>query len=105
MEVMISLLITTFCMALALMIILNIQKNTLPFFKLKSFELCNHYMNRSMEERDVTDAVFPEDGFTVKRIVRSHDEFPDCVLIRIVVFDQSKKVLQEAEAVRYNFSK
>jgi hypothetical protein len=97
MEVLIAMGILTFCSALAVIIYLNIQKSTLPFFKIKAVELAEFYMKQSFDKKEFTDETFSAEEFTVKRNVGNMNNFPDCYLIRIVVFDGSKKKIHELD--------
>ena len=99
MEVLIAMAILTFCSALAVIIYLNIQKSTLPFFKIKAVELAEFYMKQSFDKKEFTDETFSAEEFSVKRNVRNVNVFPDCYLIRILVFDGNRKKIHELDQV------
>lgn len=94
--------ILTFCSALAVIIYLNIQKSTLPFFKIKAVELAEFYMKKAMNEKGFDDRIFQAEEFTVKRSATISKEYPDCYEIRMIVFDCSKKKVHEIEQLIFN---
>jgi prepilin-type N-terminal cleavage/methylation domain-containing protein len=96
-EVLIALAILAFCSSLAVVIYLNIQKSSLPFFRLKAVELAEKHMSNTFNSKEFSDGNFQEEEFTVKRIVTTSPSFPDCVLIRVIVFDVNKKKVHEIE--------
>jgi len=101
MEVLIAMAILSFCSALAVIIYLNIQKSSLPFFKVKAVELAETYMKESFDKKEFADATFSAEEFTVKRHVFTSSDFPDCYLIRVIVFDGTKKKIHELEQLIY----
>ncbi len=101
-EVLIALAIISFCIALASIIYLNIQKSSLPFFKLKAVDLTEKYMHDSIEKKNYVDETFKQEEFTVKKVIRPHDMLSDCILIRILVFDGSQKKIHELETIVFN---
>jgi hypothetical protein len=94
-EVMIAMSILTFCSVLAVVIYINIQKSSLPFFKIKAVELGELYMTRSIEQKEFDDQTFSAEEFSVKRSVDISTDYSDCINIRILVFDGSKKKIHE----------
>jgi hypothetical protein len=100
-EVLIAMGILAFCSALAVVIYLNIQKSSMPFFKIKAVELAEFYMNKTIDEQNINEESFSAEEFTVKRTVSSINEYPDCYNIRILVFDGAKKKVHELEQVMY----
>jgi Tfp pilus assembly protein PilE len=100
-EVLIALAITSFCSSLAVIIYLNIQKSSLPFFKIKAVELAEYHMKETLQKRTFTEETYKEEEFTVKKIISSHEAFNDCYVIRMVVFDANKKKLFELESTVY----
>jgi hypothetical protein len=100
-EVLIALAIMSFCASLAVIIYLNIQKSSLPFFKLKAVELSEFYMKEAFDKETFSDETFKAEEFTIKKSVTTHGLFSDCYLVRIIVFDNSKKKLHELEAATY----
>lgn len=99
MEVLVALAITSFCASLAVVIYLNIQKSSLPFFKLKAAEVAQLYMDRALKERTFYEETYKAEEFTVKKFVSRSELFADCYLVRLVVFDGAKKKLFELEAL------
>lgn len=100
-EVLIALAITSFCASLAVVIYLNIQKSSLPFFKMKAVELAEHYMKETLEKRSFFEESYKAEEFSVKKTLSTSENFPDCVNLRIIVFDNSKKKLHELETLVY----
>ncbi|MBA3681208.1 MAG: hypothetical protein H0W73_08595 [Bacteroidetes bacterium] len=100
-EVLIALAITSFCSGLAVIIYLNIQKSSLPFFKIKAVELAEIRMKETLLKRTFFEETYKEEEFTVKKTISSHELFNDCYVIRMVVFDGTKKKLFELENVVY----
>lgn len=100
-EVLIALAITSFCASLAVVIYLNIQKSSLPFFKMKAVELAEQYMTETLDARSFFEESYKAEEFSAKKTLRSSENFPDCITIRIIVFDNSKKKLHELETVVY----
>jgi prepilin-type N-terminal cleavage/methylation domain-containing protein len=100
-EVLIAMAILTFCSTLAVVIYLNIQKSSLPFFKIKAVELAEFYMRQSQDKKEFSDQTFTAEEFTVKRSVGTAGTFPDCYLLRILVFDGTKKKIHELSQVIY----
>jgi Tfp pilus assembly protein PilE len=100
-EILITLSITSFCSALAVFIFLNVQKNSLPFFRLKAVELASQYTQQALEKFEVSDEVYMAEKFSVKKSVSRNEMFPDCYIIRIMVFDASHKKLYELESSVY----
>lgn len=98
-EVLIALAITSFCASLAVVIYLNIQKSSLPFFKVKAVELAEYYMKQTLDTMDFSEEDYKAEEFMVKRSVAPSADFPDCLLIRIIVFDASRKRLYELETL------
>lgn len=101
MEVIIAMAILTFCSALAVAIYLNIQKSSLPFFKVKAGELIEKHIRLALVERNYNDLSVKEEEFTVKRVYTTHDYFKDCYVLRVLVFDSEQKKIQEAEQLVY----
>ena len=100
-EVLIALAITSFCSSLAVIIYLNIQKSSLPFFKIKAVELCEKHMNETLTKKSFFEETYKDEEFTVKKTISSHERFADCYVIRMVVFDGAKKKLFELETSVY----
>src|SRR4051812_18709362 len=88
-EVLIALAITTFCIALSVIIYLNIQKSSLPFFRLKAMEVAELYMQKAINENTFIEETYKAEEFSVKKTVRLHELFADCYVIRLLVFDGS----------------
>lgn len=100
-EVMIALALTSFAATLAVVIYLNIQKSTVPFFKMKASEIASRYMEETISEKDFFDRSEEEQGFVVRRKVVRHPVFYDCNKITISVFDAEKKKLAELQTTAY----
>jgi hypothetical protein len=96
-EVLIALVILSFCTSLAVIIYLNIQKSSLPFFKLKAEELATYYMDDAIKHKTFFEETFKAEEFSVKKTVMLHEQFRDCYTVRIIVFDHSKKKILELE--------
>ena len=102
MEVLIALAITSFCASLAIVIYLNIQKSSLPFFKIKAIELAELYMKETLDKSTFFEESYTAEEFTAKKTVGSDERFPDCYRVRIIVFDASKKKLYELQTLVYS---
>lgn len=100
-EVLIALAITAFCSGLAVIIYLNIQKSSLPFFKIKAVELAEFHMKETLQKRTFTEETYKDEEFTVKKTISSNELFNDCYVIRMVVFDVTKKKIFELETTVY----
>jgi prepilin-type N-terminal cleavage/methylation domain-containing protein len=98
-EVLVALAILSFCSALATIIYLNVQKSSLPFFKIKAVELAEYYMMDALNKRDLSEAGFSNEEFTIKRSVDQSTDLSDCVTLRVIVFDVNKKKIHELETV------
>jgi hypothetical protein len=96
-EVLIALAITSFCASLAVVIYLNIQKSSLPFFKVKAIELAEFYMKETLDKSTFFEESYNAEEFTVKKTIIGSAIFPDCYQLRIIVFDASRKKIHELE--------
>lgn len=96
-EVLIALAILSFCTTLAVVIYLNIQKSSLPFFKLKAQELATYYMEDALKNKTFVEETFKENEFSVNKTVVLNEQFRDCYTLRIIVFDNTKKKIFELE--------
>lgn len=101
-EVLIAMAILTFVSALSVIIYLNIQKSSTPFFRIKSIELAEQYLSQTISNKDYTEGSIQIDEFELKRQVSRVENFPDCQLLRIIVFSSSKKKIHEVEQVIFN---
>ena len=101
-EVLIALAILSFCTSLAVIIYLNIQKSSLPFFKIKAQELATFYIDDALKNKTVVDETFKQEEFSVNKSVVINEQFRDCYTLRVIVFDNTKKKLFELESVVYN---
>jgi type II secretory pathway pseudopilin PulG len=100
-EILIALAILSFCSSLAVVIYLNIQKSSKPFFKIKAVELAEFYMKDALDKNTFTEETFKAEGFTVKKQVKINGQFSDCYIIRVIVFDGTKKKIHELESSIY----
>ena len=98
-EVLIALALTSFCASLAAIIYLNLQKSSLPFFKVKAVELAEYCMQQTKEKHLLMDENYSAEEFTVKKTISTSETFPDCSLVRVFVFDGSKKKIVELESL------
>lgn len=98
-EVLIALAITSFCASLATVIYLNIQKNSLPFFKIKAMELAEFYMKETLDQRTYYEETYKAEEFTVKKTIAANASFGDCYVVRMLVFDTNKKKITELETI------
>ena len=96
-EVLIALAITSFCASLAAVIYLNIQKNSLPFFKIKAIELAELYMKETLDRKTFYNETYKAEEFTVKKTIAANELFGDCYVVRMLVFDTSRKKIAELE--------
>jgi len=100
-EVLIAMGILSFSSALAVLIYLNIQKSSLPFFKVKAIELAELNMQKAIANKEFSEETVAMEEFTVKRTMSSSNEFPDCFVLHVLVFDGTKKKIHELEQVIY----
>ena len=100
-EVLIAMAILAFCSALATVIYLNIQKSSLPFFKIKAVELAELYIKNATDSKELTDGSFKVEEFTVNRTISMCGNYPDCINVKVLVFDGNKKKIHELEQVIY----
>lgn len=100
-EVMVALALTSFAATLAVVIFLNIQKSTLPFFRIKGVELAEKYMEESIRMHDYFDKTSEENGFTIKKKVYRHAIYQDCSTILITVWTPDQKKIAELESTIY----
>jgi hypothetical protein len=96
-EVLIALAILSFCSSLAMIIYSNLQKSSLPFFKVKAVELAEFYMKDALDKKTFTEETFKAEEFTVKKLIKPNELYGDCYIIRILVFDVTKKKIHELE--------
>jgi hypothetical protein len=101
-EVLIAFAITSFCASLAFIIYLNIQKSSLPFFKIKAVELAELYMRETLEKNTLFEESYIAEEFSAKKTIVGINSYPDCSLVRIIVFDSFKKKIYELETMVYN---
>lgn len=100
-EVLIALSITSFCSTLAVIIYLNIQKSTMPFLRIKSNDIANKYLNEAILKKDYLDNTFTEEEYKVKKTITRSEKYPDCLQIKISVFDVNQKKLNEVQSIEY----
>lgn len=100
-EVLIALAITSFCSSLAVVIYLNIQKSSLSFFKIKGVELAELHMKETLQKKTFFEESYKDEEFTVKKTITSNEIFPDCYVVRMIVFDGTKKKIFELESSVY----
>lgn len=97
-EVLIALTITSFCLALAVVIYLNIQKSTMPFMKIKGNEIAEKCLTETISRKDFFDNSFKEEGYIIKKSVLKNPIYYDCIDIKIVVFNTEEKKVSEIQA-------
>lgn len=100
-EVLIALAITSFCSTLAVIIYLNIQKSTLPFVRIKSNEIANKYLSEAITQREYFDNDYHEEEYKVKKRISRSIKYPDCMNLKIIVYDLNQKKLSELETIVY----
>lgn len=101
-EVMVALAITSFAATLAVVIYLNIERSTLPFFKIRATALATRELEQALEQRDYLDSSHELEGFLVKKKVERHPRYADCSMITVTVFDQDHKPLTHLQTYVYN---
>ncbi len=94
-EILIAIVVITFTTAIGTTIYLNIQQNTQPFIKLKAAELAAKYMLESEQKTTQFDEQFKDEEFTIKKTVTRVTDYPDCVLLKIVVSSKQEKKISE----------
>jgi hypothetical protein len=100
-EVLIALTITAFCSTLAVTIYLNIQKSTMPFIRIKSNDIANKYLNEAIEKKDYFDNTYSEEEYSIRKSIKRSDKYPDCLILKIEVFDISNKKISEVQSTNY----
>ena len=100
-EVMVALALTSFAATLAVVIYLNIQKSTVPFFKLKAMELAGKCLEETIEQKDFFDKTLETEGFLIKKTVLRDPFYYDCHQVKVAVYDQEKKKLTELSTTVY----
>ncbi|MGZ3885397.1 MAG: type IV pilus modification PilV family protein [Bacteroidia bacterium] len=101
-EVMIALVITSFCATLSVLIYINIQQNTQPFIRMKANELAAKYLDSAIESKDYIDNSYPEEEYTVKKSSLRDEAFSDCYAVKVVVYDSRQKKISELQTMVYN---
>jgi hypothetical protein len=100
-DVLIALSITAFCTTLAVMIYLNIQKSTMPFIRIKSNDIANKYLTEATTKKDYFDNVYTKEEYSIKKSIKRSDKYPDCMIIKIEVYDVFRKKLNEVQSIKY----
>lgn len=100
-EVLIALSITAFCSTLAVIIYLNIQKSTMPFIRIKSNDIANKYLAEAIDKKEYLDNNYTEEEYIIKRTIKRNEKYPDCLTIKIVVFDIHQKKLNEVQSIAH----
>lgn len=100
-EVLIAMAILAFCSGLATLIFLNIQKSTQPFIKLKAVELTERMMNETEKKRGFNSKEMDANEFLLSRSVETMSDYPDCKVVRVIIFNRDKRKLFELERVFY----
>jgi len=100
-EILIAIVIITFTSAIGVTIYLNIQQNTQPFIKLKAAELAHKYLAESEQSGDLFDKTVKEEEFSIKKTVTRVENYPDCVLLKIVVSTKQEKKISEVQKILY----
>lgn len=99
-EVLIALVLMTFCTSLAVLIYLNVQQNTMPFSKMKADELAKKYLIIPSASGSIAPDEFEESGFRIKRMVDKSTDFVGCTVIKVVVYNSLNKKLSELEITK-----
>ncbi len=94
--------ILTFVSSLTVVIYLNIQKSSTPFIKIRAAELAELYLNETISKKDYSETSVKKEQFELKKSVANIDKLPDCILLRVMVFNESKKKIVELEHIIYN---
>jgi len=97
-EMMTALAITSFATTLGLVIYLNIQESTRPFFKLKASTMAGKCLEETIKDRSYFDQEFEEDGLKVKKKVIRNVVYADCNDLSIKITDNEGKALLEVNA-------
>lgn len=99
-EVLIALVILTFCTACAVLIYLNVQQSTMPFSKLKAAEIADKYLRQIMEAETPKEDEFKEEEYLVKCRLTKSDVFTGNTVIKVSVYNQFNKKLSEIEVIK-----
>ena len=100
-EVLIAIVIITFISALGVTIYLNIQQNSQPFIKLKASELAAKYIVLSQQQRSYFDEQLKEEEFLIKKTITRLVDYPDCMLLKVTVYNSLDKKLSESFKIIY----
>jgi len=100
-EVLIALCITSFCSVLGMTIYLNIQQSTMPFIRIKGNELAQKYLSEAIVQKKYFDDTYQDEEFTIRKTVRRNMHYPDCMDIKVSVFDNSNKKIGELQTIKY----
>ena len=101
-EVLIAIVIISFTSALGVTIYLNIQQNTQPFKHLKANEIGNKYLREAVNNHDFFDKNYKEEEFTIKKTTARVEQYPDCMLLKIVVSTATERKLCELQKIIYS---
>ena len=56
-----------------------------------------YYMEDALKNKTFTEETFKQEEFTIKKTWQLQPPYSDCITLRILVFDASKKKLYELE--------
>jgi prepilin-type N-terminal cleavage/methylation domain-containing protein len=98
-EVLIAMVIISVCISLAMVMFLNVQRGNLTFFKVKAVEAMEHYMKETLNKKTFFEESYKMEEFTIRKSIIDCEAYPDCKVIRLIVFDGDKNKLGELESI------
>jgi len=99
-EVLVAMVILTFCTTMAVMIYMNVQQSTMPFARVKAAGMAEMFMRKALEENLIGDEEFKEEGYTIKRRVLRSETYTGASVIKITVYNSLNKKLSELEVIK-----
>lgn len=98
-EVLVALVLLTFCTSLAVMIYLNVQESTQPFARIKAQELSEKHMQKALTSAVLSDYEEEEAGLRVRCRIGELNQYGNRY-IKITVFNSSDKVISELQVLK-----
>jgi Tfp pilus assembly protein PilV len=99
-EVLVAMVILTFCTTMAVMIYMNVQQNTMPFARIKAAGIAEKFMRKALEEITINDEEFKDEGYVIKRSIIKSEAYTGASIIKISVYNSLNKKLSELEVIK-----
>ena len=94
-EAIISMLIVTIAFSFALVLILNISKNSNNSLKTKAYILANDVLVQTKAENEFLDEEFNHGNIVIKRSVTEYGENEELFQLNIAAYDLQNRILYE----------